>query len=284
MNHNSRQLETKDTFKSGRVGEWESGRVREIHPLTFSLLSLFLSVCGVIAVPSFTRAQATTHLVVVVNSNQDGGIQPDEALTLREAIEIVNGRLSVDRLSNAEKALVKPTSPDQPSRIEFNLPGEQTTIRLKEILPPLSSPGVVVDGTTQPGYDATRSPTAEIAIPTPVVVITPAPEIEILRGLTIVGDRITIRGLSLHGFGERPQVPTLNIPPADIFIANQRWELGTGEERGGEGELGVPSGDKGARGNSGSPLGIRGQGGEDCSIFSLSFSRLEDLMLFKNVR
>jgi outer membrane protein OmpA-like peptidoglycan-associated protein len=101
------------------------------------------------------------------------------------------------------------------------LPPEQTTIRLKEMLPPLASPGLVVDGTTQAGYDATRSATAEIAIPIPVVVITPAPDQEILRGLTIVADRITVRGLSLYGFGDRVQGPTLSTPPADIFIAHR---------------------------------------------------------------
>jgi outer membrane protein OmpA-like peptidoglycan-associated protein len=157
---------------------------------------------------------------VVVNSNQDGAIQPDNALTLREAIAIVNGQLSVDRLSEAEKALVKPLGTDTSSRIEFNLPPEQTTIRLQEMLPPLASPGLVVDGTTQPGYDATRSATAEIEIPIPVVVVTPAPDHQILRGLTIVADRVTVRGLSIYGFGERPEVPTLSTPPADIFIAH----------------------------------------------------------------
>jgi outer membrane protein OmpA-like peptidoglycan-associated protein len=142
-------------------------------------------------------------------------------LTLREAIAIVNGQLSAEQLSDAEKALVKPLEVNTASRIEFNLPPEQTTIRLNEMLPSLASPGLVVDGTTQAGYDATRSATAEIAIPIPVVVITPAPDQEILRGLTIVADRITVRGLSLYGFGDPVQGPTLSTPPADIFIAHR---------------------------------------------------------------
>jgi outer membrane protein OmpA-like peptidoglycan-associated protein len=182
------------------------------------LLSLLLGVLSVLAVQSSATAQPT-NLSVVVNSNQDA-IQPDDALTLREAIEIVNGQLSDERLSEAERALVKPLNPDTPSRIEFNLPPEQTTIRLKEMLPPLASPGLVVDGTTQPGYDATGSATAEIAIPIPVVVITPVPGQEILRGLTIVSDRVTVRGLSLYGFAEL-RGATLSTPPADIFIAHR---------------------------------------------------------------
>ncbi len=165
------------------------------------------------------NSQPKTSLRVVVNSNQDGAIGRDNALTLREAIALVNGQLSVEQLSEAEKALVKPLEPNTASRIEFNLPTSQTTIRLQDMLPPLASPGLVVDGTTQPGYDATRSATAEIAIPIPVVVITPAPDHQILRGLTIVADGVTVRGLSLYGFTER-RGATLSTPPADIFIAH----------------------------------------------------------------
>lgn len=174
-------------------------------------------------IPTTVWAQTKpAHLSVVVNSNQDGGIEPDGSLTLREAIALVNGELPVERLSEAEKAQVKQLSADAPSRIEFNLPPNQTIIRLNESLPDLDSPGLVIDGTTQPGYDATKSATAEIAIPIPVVEIAPATNKEILRGLTIVADGITVRGLSIYGFGETPQVPTLSTPPADIFIAHKQ--------------------------------------------------------------
>lgn len=170
-----------------------------------------------LAAPIKTTAQPINSVAVVVNSNQDGLIQPDNALTLREAIEIVNGKLSLDRLSEAEKAQVRTLEPNTPPRIEFNLPSDQTTIRLKGLLPSLASPGLVVDGTTQAGYDATRTTTAEIAIPTPVVAIAPAPDQEVLRGLTIVADNITVRGLSLYGFGKLGGA-TLNTPPGDIVI------------------------------------------------------------------
>ncbi len=206
------------------------GKAEKILPITPSLFFLLLGIFSVLAIPA-TTAQPTNHMTVVVNSDRDGAIQADDALTLREAIAIVNGELIVDRLSDAEKALVKPLAPEQPSRIEFNLPPEQTTIRLQELLPPLATPGLVVDGTTQPGYDATRSATAEIEIPVPVVVITPAPDHQILRGLTIVADRVTVRGLSLYGFGERPQVPTLSTPPADIFIAHPQPPPDTSQQQ-----------------------------------------------------
>ena len=154
---------------------------------------------------------------VVVNSNQDGAIQADNTLTLREAIEIVNGSLSLNKLSNAEKQQVKPVNGS--SQIEFNLPEGQTTIALKSILPLLKAPGLVIDGTTQPGYDPKKSATAEIAIPIPIVEITPADNQKIFRGLTVVADNITIRGLSLYGFTSE-HGPTESTPPADIFISN----------------------------------------------------------------
>ena len=206
------------TNKGKKLELRDSVKIKSLKFLIFNC-PWFLAL----AVPTIVSAQPkTAHLSVVVNSNQDGAIEPDGSLTLREAIALVNGQLSIERLSEAEKAQVKPLSADAPSRIEFNLPPNQTIIRLTEGLPALDSPGLVIDGTTQLGYDATKSATAEIAIPIPVVEIAPATNKEILRGLTIVADGITVRGLSIYGFGETPQVPTLSTPPADIFIAHRQ--------------------------------------------------------------
>jgi outer membrane protein OmpA-like peptidoglycan-associated protein len=155
---------------------------------------------------------------VIVNSNQDGAVQPDEQLTLREAISLVNGSLSPDSLSPAEKAQVSPG--DSASQIGFNLPAGQTTIQLSSELPPLASPGLVLDGTTQPGYEAERSAINELPMPVPVVAITPAEGIGILRGLTVAADRVAIRGLSLYGFTAAYGIP-MTTPPADIFIAHK---------------------------------------------------------------
>lgn len=190
----------------------------------FSVLTLFLGTTK-------TNAQPSNRLEIVVNSNQDGEIQADNSLTLREAIALVNGDLSLEKLSTAEKALVKTLSSDNSSRIAFNLPTGQTIIRLKEILPALRSSGLVIDGTTQPGFDPSKSATAEIAIPIPVVEITPENDQKILRGLTIVADRITVRGLSIYGFGYSPQGSTLPTPPGDILIAkpdNREWQITNG--------------------------------------------------------
>ncbi|MUG99902.1 OmpA family protein [Scytonema sp. UIC 10036] len=177
---------------------------------------------------------ASPSLRIVVNSNQDGDVKADEQLTLREAIELANGTLSTEKLSSAEKAQIQPAS-GEASRIEFNLPGGATAIQLQQQLPDLAAPGLVIDGTTQPGYDASGSATAEIAIPIPVVAISPAPEREVFRGLTVVADGITIRGLNLYGFTASPikqqlgnllvydgipKPATLTTPPGDIVISH----------------------------------------------------------------
>ncbi|EDX72760.1 OmpA family protein [Coleofasciculus chthonoplastes PCC 7420] len=183
---------------------------------TLKRLLQTLTLASVLTSPTLVTAQSP-NLRVVVNSTQDS-ITPDEFLTLREAIELTNGQLTVNQLSDTERTLVS-SSPGQSPQIEFNLPPQDTTIYLTELLPPLASPGLVVDGTTQPGYDPTTSPTAEIAIPQPIVTITPTPGQSILRGLTIVADGVTVRGLSIYGF-KAVNETTLATPPADIFISH----------------------------------------------------------------
>jgi hypothetical protein len=152
---------------------------------------------------------------VIVNSPTDQ-VRADGALTLREAIELTNGTRRFDQLSPAEAAQVESLAQPASSRIEFNLPPDQTTIRLREMLPALTTAGLTIDGTMQPGYDAT-STAGEI--PAPIVAITPAPQIEVLRGLTITADRVTVRGLSLYGFTAAHD-NTASTPPADIFISH----------------------------------------------------------------
>ncbi|WP_157374170.1 OmpA family protein [Nostoc sp. PCC 7107] len=187
-----------------------------MRPLRFvSILLVYLTTLHQIAIAQ----PSPTSLQVTVNSNQDGQIQPDDKLTLREAIDLVNGNLSVEKLSNQEKAQVKPSNDN--ARIEFNLPPNQTTIQLQQELPALATPKLIIDGTSQPSYDASRSATAEIAIPQPIVAITPAANQEILRGFTVVADNVQIRGLSIYGFRSLNQGATLTTPPADIFISHR---------------------------------------------------------------
>jgi outer membrane protein OmpA-like peptidoglycan-associated protein len=170
--------------------------------------------------PTPPKDQQFPAVKVIVNSNSDGEVIADEVVTLREAILIVNGSLPIDQLSEQEKKQVQEVEPGKNSRIQFNLPSQQTTIKLKTILPPLANPGLVVDGTSQPGYDANKSATNEIKIAVPIVAITAEEGQEILRGLTVISDRITIKGLSLYGFNSKFD-RTLTTPPADIFISHR---------------------------------------------------------------
>ena len=166
-------------------------------------------------------AQPAPGFRLVVNSNQDGVIQADQGLTLREAIAIANGTLKLDQLSAAEKAQVSPSPTGAlTTRIEFQLPTGQTQIQLTQALPDLAQP-MEIDGTTQPGYSGDRQLIEEIAaVRVPVVEITPASGQAISRGLTIVSNNVTVRGLSLYGFTSR-HLDTASTPPADIFIAHR---------------------------------------------------------------
>ena len=182
------------------------------------VVAAFLAIAA--ATPAF--AQSDRLVRVIVNSVKDG-VQPDSELTLREAILLVNGTLPMDKLSDAEKMQVSPST--ERSRIEFNLTGD-TTIRLTEELPALAT-SLMIDGGTQPGYKSERSVITELSLPAPIVAITPVEGAFIFRGLTVAADDVTIRGLSLYGFTSNHQEPALNTPntpttpPADIFIAHR---------------------------------------------------------------
>ena len=166
---------------------------------------------------AFAQQNTALSLSVTVNSNQDGEIQADNALTLREAIAIVNGNLPIEQLSSAEKSLVSSTG--NQAEIKFNLLPAQTKITLESVLPALINPGLIVDGTSQPGYDVNKSATAEIEIPIPVVEITSAADKEVFRGLTVAADNITIQGLSIYGFSSKHR-DTASLPPGDIVVAD----------------------------------------------------------------
>ncbi len=205
-----------------------------IKKIFYVLPTIFFLPSAVFAQDS-TNTPAPPAVRAVVNSNADGPVSADGQLTLREAIEVVNGTLTPDRLSSAEQAQIAPATGGG-STIEFNLPSGATTIELQSVLPDLAAPGLTVDGGTQPGYDPNTSATAEIEIPIPLVTITPAPEQEVFRGLTVVADNITIRGLNMYGFNAEPikqqlgsaliydgkaDPATLTTPPGNIVIAHR---------------------------------------------------------------
>ncbi|MEO1741478.1 MAG: OmpA family protein [Cyanobacteria bacterium J06629_9] len=161
---------------------------------------------------------AAERFNITVNSNGDGLVQADAGLTLREAIELTNGTLLFDDLSPQEQQQVS-VGGDH-SRIGFDLPVGETAITLTTTLPDILQPGLMIDGSTQAGYDVEGSATAELAIPVPVVELTAAADTEVIRGLTIVTHDVTVRGLSIYGFTTDHNA-TATTPPADIFIAHR---------------------------------------------------------------
>lgn len=116
---------------------------------------------------AFSQISANSPLRLTVNSNQDI-IQPDGALTLREAISIVNGELTLESLSAAERNNISSITPgeDNRAKIEFNLPPNNTIIELNSPLPALAVP-VVIDGTTQPGYAQEENNISPVPVPIP---------------------------------------------------------------------------------------------------------------------
>jgi outer membrane protein OmpA-like peptidoglycan-associated protein len=158
------------------------------------------------------------HLKITVNSDRDN-IAADTGLTLREAIALTNGDLKLDRLSPQERAQVREIGNSE-SRIEFALPTGSTKILLTTELPPIQA-GVSIDGSTQPGYVAPSATKTNLLMSRPIVEITPAENVEIARGISILADNVTIQGLSIYGFRVGSVGATQNIPAGDIFIAHR---------------------------------------------------------------
>lgn len=152
-----------------------------------------------------------------VTSPLDAPVAADDALTLREALELANGTLTLEQLSEAEKAFVEARPAGEGSAISFDLPAGQTTIALSDLLPEIVAPELVIDGTTQAGYDADATYDPKFP-PAPRVVLTVAEGSEVARGLTIAADGVTVRGLSIYGFRTEDRA-TQTTPPSDIFIS-----------------------------------------------------------------
>ena len=125
-------------------------------------------------------------LSLQVNSLQDGAIQADTELILREAIGLANGTLTIDQLSPIEQNQVRKLPQDSPSLITFVLPdlSSQPVLNLTQELPPLASANLIFDG----------------AIGNQKLILTIAPNTVISRGLILMADGITVRNTHLYGF------------------------------------------------------------------------------------
>jgi outer membrane protein OmpA-like peptidoglycan-associated protein len=180
----------------------------------FSRLLLSSLCLGWYSQPSL--AQAPSYAQLTVNSDRDE-IKPDAALTLREAISVVNGKLPLDRLSPEERQLVNPTSDRH--QIQFKLTLGKSRIVLNAELPAIVTPKVTIDG----GAVASKVSIQNLRFARPVVEIVPAPEAQINRGLSLMADDLTIKGLSIYGFQVGNAPATQNIPGADIFIGTSNY-------------------------------------------------------------
>ncbi len=103
--------------------------------------------------PSLESLSKLPPLQITVTTNLDAEPNPDEQITLREAVMLTSGALPLNRLSKPEQKLVQVLPANSSSQINFALPAGQTTIKLRKPLPHIVRPNLVIDGTTQPGYD-----------------------------------------------------------------------------------------------------------------------------------
>jgi hypothetical protein len=181
------------------------------------LMSLFLGqnapshlILAPVAAQSVAQSTAPAFKVRV-NSNQDGAIQANDGLTLREAIALVNGQLLPSALSPQELEQVETTSGS--SQIKFQLPEGQSTIELETLLPLIKAPGLTIDGTS----DSSTADETDIKNTKPLVAITSAAKSGVTQGLNIRANGVTVRGLSLYGFSSASRRTAI---AADIVIGD----------------------------------------------------------------
>ena len=130
-------------------------------------------------------------LTILVNTAADENTR-DNTLSLREAIELSNGTLSVSDLSPAEHALVSSDSLSGPNTIDFKIGSGVQTIAPTSALPTITAP-VVIDGTSQPGYNP--------SLPAPVIELTGMSITDPgVNGLTIDAGGSTVNGLVINQF------------------------------------------------------------------------------------
>jgi outer membrane protein OmpA-like peptidoglycan-associated protein len=177
---------------------------------------LLLTLLGSSALPA-SALEYRSFSKITVNSNRDE-IKADNDLTLREAIAIINGDLKQEQLSPAEQKQIQDITPNSRNHIEFQLSSGNQKIELKSALPNLVKDSVQIEGKT------TRKATLDgLTFETPEVEITPASGVMIDRGLTLMADNITVKGLSLYGFQVGINPSSQNLPGADIFIGTKTY-------------------------------------------------------------
>jgi parallel beta-helix repeat protein len=149
--------------------------------------------------PILERIEERTLLSTIqVTSTSDRAFTADNVLTLRDAIQLVDGELTVGQLSAAQQSLVTGT-PDQTGvtdTIDFAIPGSGPfTISPTSPLPALTHP-VVIDGYSQTGAAANTQADSDNA----VIQIVLSGAMTTGDGLSIGASGCTIEGLAIEQF------------------------------------------------------------------------------------
>jgi uncharacterized repeat protein (TIGR01451 family) len=126
---------------------------------------------------------------LTVNTVSDSDNPTDPTLSLREAIEVCNGTLSVAALSATAQLQVQGTL-TTPNTIDFIIPGSGVqTLNPQSALPAVTAP-IVIDGTAQPGSSGK-----------PLVVLDGSQLTHVASGLDLEGGNSTVQGLAIDNFG-----------------------------------------------------------------------------------
>ncbi|NEO86481.1 MAG: hypothetical protein F6J87_19805 [Spirulina sp. SIO3F2] len=187
--------------------------------MVYSLLSqppksLLLAVLLTL-LPTAAWGQAEpTAWQVTVNSNADTLDRNDGQVTLREALTFLNGDRPLEKFSPRERLQIVPKAGK--SRIQFQLPPDQTTISLTQVLPEVQAPGVVIDGSSQMQRQVDEVGTETLI---PLIALTPAPEAVVPQGLILVADEIQVKALSIYGFNQ-PHTATAGSIVANVVVAH----------------------------------------------------------------
>ena len=132
--------------------------------------------------------------VLTVNTIADNDAR-DDALTLREAIEVAQGDLALADLTDAEKAQVVGTlAGTAPDTIAFHLREANLVSAIATPLPVIRVP-IVIDGTTEP--NRTNFPDAI----NPGITLEGTNAGTDAHGLVLAGGNSTIRGIGFQNFG-----------------------------------------------------------------------------------
>jgi uncharacterized repeat protein (TIGR01451 family) len=138
---------------------------------------------------------------LTVNTVSDSDNAADPTLSLREAIEVSNGMLSVAALSPAAQLQVHGALAT-PNTVAFAIPGSGVqTIHPTTDLPMITAP-VIIDGDTQPGASPNSNPVTQADNALLLIVIDGSMESPGSpgNGLTLSGGSSTVRGLVIDNF------------------------------------------------------------------------------------